>query len=200
MMRCSKLLFVLCNLLVVLAAPAAAKGADDASLAHERHTIDKRLAAEEVACYQKFAVNGCLRSARQQARSERAAVQQRDNALKDAARRERSAAHRQELQDKQAVTAEKVPPEDGAPSPAGPRVHRSAPPAQRAHRSAGKQSASAESPDQERARRAQDAARARQRLLDKQSAAAERAQAQQRRQAQREASGHPQAAPLSDPP
>jgi len=192
-MRHNKLFLVLCSLLVVVAGAVSAKETDEAQLKQERSAIDKRLAAAEAACYQKFAVNGCLRSARQQARSERAAVQQRENDLKDAARRERTDAHRQELQDKQAAAA-------AHPAPTGPRTHRPNPPAPSAHRSPANQSASVGNAEQARARRAQDAAQARQRLLDKQSAAAERAQALRRHQAQREASGHPQAAPLPDPP
>lgn len=199
-MRRNRLFLVLCGLLVVMAGAVSAKETEEARLKQERSAIDKRLAAEEAACYQKFAVNGCLRSARQQARSERAAVQQRENDLKNAARRERTDAHRQELQDKQAAAAEKAALGGAHPAPTGPRAHRPNPSAPSAHRSTANQSASAGNAEQARARRAQDAAQARQRLLDKQSAAAERAQAQQRRQAQREASDHPQAAPLPDPP
>jgi len=208
-MRHNKLFLVLCSLLVVAVGAVSAKETDETQLKQERSAIDKRLAAAEAACYQKFAVNGCLRSARQQARSERAAVQQRENDLKDAARRERTDAHRQELQDKQAAAAEKAALGGALPAPTGPQAHRPNPPApsahrstanQSAHRSPANQSVSAGNAEQARARRAQDAAQARQRLLDKQSAAAERAQALQRRQAQREASGHPQAAPLPDPP
>lgn len=199
-MRHNKLFLVLCSLLVVVAGAVSAKETDEAQLKQERSAIDKRLAAAEAACYQKFAVNGCLRSARQQARSERAAVQQRENDLKDAARRERTDAHRQELQDKQAAAAEKAALGGALPAPTGPRAHRPNPPAPSAHRSPANQSASVGNAEQARARRAQDAAQAHQRLLDKQSAAAERAQALRRHQAQREASGHPQAAPLPDPP
>jgi hypothetical protein len=159
--------------------------------AQERAAIDQRLAAEQAACYQQFAVNACLRGARQRARSAHDALQQRERALAEATRRERSERHRQALWDKQAAAAQGIPP------PAAPRPRASAP-APRAPQ-AGRAARAADARAEERARRSEDAARARQRLQDRQRAAAKRAEALRQRQAERAASGHAAPAPLPDP-
>ncbi|MGP1629072.1 MAG: hypothetical protein ACTS8S_01565 [Giesbergeria sp.] len=180
--------------LAVVACPVWAQGADDTALVHERAAIGKRLAREEAACYQQFAVNDCLRRARKQARIERAEVLQRESAAKDLIRRGRSDQRLQELQGKQESAASFIAERETHAEPRAFRTRRPSQPAARAPRRAVDQGVQAKAAEQ----RAKDAAQARQRQMDKQRAAAERAQAQKRRMAQRDAQGHAHPAPLPD--
>ena len=189
------LLQPLCFLL--LAAPALGQSADEMHQKQAHAAIAQRLATEEAACYQKFAVNDCLRRAHQKARIAQAHEQQQSSALKQAERLERSAQHQQELQEKQAsVRAQALPQEADAP-PHRTRKQGSSQSAPHAHGGSAEKAVAGRAA-QQRAR-AEQAAKARQRLLDKQREAAERQQARSRRQTQQGAQGHPSVAPLPDP-
>ena len=155
---------------------AAERAQNEKHLKEQRAAIDQRLAVQESACYQRFVVSSCLRSARRQAREERTLLQKAENA-------------RKEEPAPQSDTAHAKPP----------RAHSAAPLGARA---AGLSKAREVQAERARtsAQRALDAKAARERLLDKQRAAELRVQAQQRRQAQLDAKGHPHAAPLPDPP
>lgn len=177
---------------------AAERAHSEQHLKEQHAAIEQRLAAQESACYQRFAVSSCLRSVRRQAREERAALNASESTRKDALRRSRAAQHERNLQERQHQA------EDAAPPAVASTAH--PPRARRSEQLAGR----AASPSRirevqaERARthaqRAGDAEAARQRLLDKQRAAALRLQAHERRQARLDAKGHPHAAPLPDPP
>lgn len=187
------LLGALAAALAVLAGPAWGQAEDDSGLVQARAAIDQRLAAEEAACYQKFAVTDCLRRARRQARSERAALQQRESAAKAEIRRARSEQSRQALQDKQAAAASAAAQREPQAEPKAGR--RAGPTAPRAPRQAvGKRAKPIDT-----GQRTEEAARAHERQIEKQRAAAERAKAQQQRDAERAAQGRPRAAPLPDP-
>ncbi len=62
-----------------------------ARIAAERQAIAQRLSQQEVACYQRFAVEDCLRKARTQARTEDNALRREELEINDAERREKSA-------------------------------------------------------------------------------------------------------------
>lgn len=180
-----------------LAGPALGQSADELHQKQARAAIAQRLATEEAACYQQFAVNDCLRRARQKARTAQAHEQQQSSARKQAERLERSIQHQQELQEKQASVRAQATPQVADVQARGARKQR---PSQSTPHARGgdAEKALAERAAQQRAR-GEQAAKARQRLLDKQRQAAERQQARSRRQAQQGAQGHPSVAPLPDP-
>lgn len=68
------------------------RDAQRARIAAARSGIAERLRAEEAACYQRFAVEDCLRAARGQARVEDNRLRQQEQELNAIERRERSAA------------------------------------------------------------------------------------------------------------
>lgn len=66
----------------------------------ERRQQDARFAAEEAACYQRFAVNDCLREVRARRRAVFEDLRRQDIALNDAERRSRSAEQLRRTEDK----------------------------------------------------------------------------------------------------
>ena len=70
---------------------AAERAQNEKHLKEQRAAIDQRLAVQESACYQRFVVSSCLRSARRQAREERTLLQKAEDARKEELRRSRAA-------------------------------------------------------------------------------------------------------------
>lgn len=190
MTTCHLRLLPLC-LVLLLPAAFANDGNEDSHLKDQRAAIAEQLARQESACYQKFAVSDCLRRVRQQARSDRDALQSRENAAKERVRLERSAEHQQELQEKRNAAAMAAPAPYAKPGAAA--APRQSPPAPRVRTATDE--VLAERATKQRARAAQ-AAVAQQRRLEKQRAATKRDQARARRQAERDGKGGPAIAPL----
>jgi hypothetical protein len=172
------------------AAAAVDAAAERSALAAQRQEVERRFAAEEAACRQRFAVSGCIEEARLQRRRALAPLREREFALDDAGRKARAAERRQALAQKrqaaEARTASAPPlqartrePAASAPAAASRSRLERAPPSQSDEaRQAAVRSAAAER------RRSQ--------------AQADRARIEQR-QASRAASGKP-AVPLPLPP
>ena len=62
-----------------------------ARIRHERQAIDQTLSQAQAACYQRFAVEDCLRQARQTARTAHTDLRQQEAVLNEAQRRQRAA-------------------------------------------------------------------------------------------------------------
>ena len=186
-------LLPLCLALQLPAAHANAR-AEDGPLKDQRAAIAERLVRQEAACYQQFDVNGCLRRVRQQDRSDRDALQSRENSARERVRLERSAKHQQAQQEKRAAAAMAAPaPHAKSGTVRAPGQSQSALRA----RAAAADNVLAERATKQRARAAQ-AAVAQQRQLEKQRTATERKQARARRQAERDGKGDPAIAPLPE--
>lgn len=162
----------------------------------EEAVIAGQLKQAEAACYQRFAVEDCLRAERRSARAQRAVLQQREAVISDAERRERAAQRLKDIEQRQAARDAETPP---APRVSAPRQGKE-PDAQAPQLRARKQSEreAAARADQEKHRQSvqQQAARNRQYQLEKQQAANERKARLQQQQEQDKARGHVPAAPL----
>lgn len=87
--------FLFSLLLAATALPAwtqtqADNDAERARIARERSQSDARLASEEVACYQKFAVSDCLKAARARRRDLLSDLRRQELTLNDADRKRRA--------------------------------------------------------------------------------------------------------------
>lgn len=186
--------------------PGAAVAPPDGDRAAQRHAIERERAAvastlqqAETACYQRFAVEDCLRGARRTARTARAHLAQREVALEEAERRERAAQRLGDIAERQSAQPLPVPPaaNRAAVRPlAGERE-------QQAHERARQQQEKnaahqAQQAEQLRAREA-GAVEARRQFADKQKAAAARQARVRQLQADKAAAGSP-AAPLPSAP
>ena len=88
-----RLLFSLMLAAAALSAWAQTQAADAAErsrIARERSQADTRLASEEVACYQKFAVSDCLNAARARRRDVLSDLRRQELTLNDADRKRRA--------------------------------------------------------------------------------------------------------------
>ena len=106
-----------CSVVPVLVAPARAPteaGADSASasaaahrkterdrIAREREALTARRQQEEAVCYQRFAVEDCLRGVRVKARETHDRLRAQEIELNDAERREKAAERLRAIEDKQ---------------------------------------------------------------------------------------------------
>jgi len=158
----------------------------------EREAIDKNLQRTQVACYQRFAVEDCLRAARRQARTDHAVLRQQESLMDDRERRERAAQRLQSIEDRQSARAADAP----EPPAIAPRASRPGP-LPRARLPASPPDAARTSQEQRRQTLQMRAAEERQRQIEKQQAALERKARVQQRQAQEAARGHQPAAPLT---
>ena len=93
-------------------APLGAQGLSDAQIDAERARIDRERQANEArhvqeraACYQRFAVEDCLRESRRQLRSQTDDLRRQESALNDMQRKRRGAEQLQRLDEKQAAPA-----------------------------------------------------------------------------------------------
>lgn len=163
----------------------AERAAERQRIQQEKNAIAARLKQAETACYQRFAVEDCLRAARRGARAERAVLHQRESLIDDAERRERAQQRLKTVEQRQAAhSAEERP----APRVAASRPARATDPAvpeQRARKQSERE-ASARVSQEKRS----------QALEEKQQAAAERKARLLQQQEQEKARGHQPAAPL----
>lgn len=93
--------------LPVWAQTVAATGKSDfdaerARLSQERKVIEERFNAEQKACYQKFAVEGCLQESRQKRRTATDDIKRQEAAINDIERKQRGAAAMDKLEEKKA--------------------------------------------------------------------------------------------------
>ena len=79
------------GVLPVLAQTEPAVAAERARIAAERSQADTRFAAQEKACYRKFAVNDCLQAARSQRREVLSDLRRQELSLNEAERKGRAA-------------------------------------------------------------------------------------------------------------
>ncbi|WP_225783466.1 hypothetical protein [Xenophilus sp. Marseille-Q4582] len=79
--------------------------AERARIAAERKAIDARHAQERAACYQRFAVEDCLRASRRNLRAQTDDLRRQESALNDMQRKRRGAEQLQRLDEKQAAPA-----------------------------------------------------------------------------------------------
>lgn len=157
--------------------------------------IAASLAQQEAQCYQQFAVNRCLSVVREQARTERAALDKQEHLENSAARREAGEVHRRAREQRIAGREfDAARTADSVPGTADTTVRAAAKPAKAgANADLGQirqQRAAAQAQRDERA------LRARQRLADKRAAAQRRQASIERRSKDRTAQGKPRAAPL----
>ena len=92
----------------------------------ERERLEAQFTVEQSRCAERFAVTACVDEVRQRRRAALAVPKAQDQALDDAERRERAAARRQAVLDKQRRAAEMPSPAPAAPASVA-QVPRSAP-------------------------------------------------------------------------
>lgn len=172
---------------------SAARTAERKRIHLEQAAIATRLKQAETACYQRFAVEDCLRAERRQARAERAVLRQRESLLDDTERRERAALRLQDIEQRRDAAQQPLP-RVAASRPAkgqNPQV-----PEQRARRQSERTDVAQAGQAKRQQERQQQAARDRQRQQDKLRAASDRKARVQQEQEQEKARGHQPAAPL----
>lgn len=89
--------------LSVLAQTEAAVDAQSARIGAERNLVQQQFAAQEVACYRKFAVNDCLRANRAHRRDRLADLRRQELALNDAERKRRASEHVRSIEQRDAA-------------------------------------------------------------------------------------------------
>lgn len=159
----------------------------------ERDAIDQALQRTQVTCYQRFAVEDCLRAARRQARKEQAVLRQQESMMDDRERHERAAQRLQSNEERQSVRTADAP-SGVAPRASLPQKSPAALP--RAMPAASKPDTARTNPEQRRQALQQRAAVERQRQTEKQQAAQKRKARVQQRQEQDAARGRQPAATL----
>ncbi|MEO5795913.1 MAG: hypothetical protein ABIP34_13570 [Rhodoferax sp.] len=104
------LLCVLCSasVLAQIADGGLEVAAEHARINAERQQIEKRFAAEETACFQKFAVNDCRDASRARRRVEMADLRRQEISLNDAERKRKGAEQLQRME--QSAAAKDEPP------------------------------------------------------------------------------------------
>ena len=91
---------------LALAAPVRAdESSERERLAEEKRAVERRFAAEEVACRERFTVSACLEEVRRAKRKALADVDARQIALDDAERQRRAQARQARIERKQARRA-----------------------------------------------------------------------------------------------
>jgi hypothetical protein len=190
-----------------------ADSAQRARIAAERGQVGATFAAEEKACYQRFAVNDCLLQARAKRRAAMADLKRQETSLNDAERRRRAAQHQREIEERgspapqpRSAGGQPVPQRDReaqAAQRAADRARKQAgktPPAERsaeAQARAVHQQAQRQRKEADRQRRAQEAAQnVRQREAQEREAQERRAALDRRQQSRKK----PPARPLPVPP
>ena len=168
--------FLLSLLMLACVGPLWAQGLSDAQIAVERERIgeqrranDARHAQERTACYQRFAVEDCLRESRQRLRHQTDDLRRQESALNDTQRKRRGAEQLQRLDEKKSQ----------APAPAGGPLQQDAGEAQRSREDRADEHASSRAAMEAEAgkNRADFDARQRQRADDAASTAQRRAAA-----------------------
>lgn len=190
-------------------APVAPQGGDRGSqtereaqrhgFQRERAAVASTLRQAETACYQRFAVEDCLRGARRTARTARAQIAQREAILEEAERRERAAQRLSDIAERQSAQPQPVPRSANSPAVRSSEGERQQQAHERARQQQEKNTAhQAQQAEQQRAR-ATGEIEARRQFADKQKAAAERQERVRQLQADKAAAGPP-AAPLPAAP
>ena len=220
-MKKAGLLFAICSLVACAASVPAAAAQPDAAVAphlsdaashaqraqeradiqHAREALAQRRQREEAACYQRFAVEDCLRRVRTPLREQDDVLLQRELQVDEAERRDRAAQRRRMIEEQQAS--------QHGQKPAGERpalMHgqlRGQEQARQAHERAAQQvRQQAEHAAQQRQRIQQEpqrAAQARMRYEAKQRQAAERRARHARQQAEAASAGRKPVSPLPQP-
>lgn len=181
----------------VASALASTGGRDDTAEERERirkarGAIEDTLQRAQAACYQRFAVEDCLRAARRQAREAQAVLRQQETAMDDRERRERAAQRLKSIEERQSTRAADAPPVIGRGAPQPPATRQRAQPKPQAR----PPDAIAARQEERRLALQQRAEVERQRQAQKRQAALERKERLQQRQAQDAARGRQPAAPL----
>jgi colicin import membrane protein len=188
-------------------AAAAGRKAEHERIRREREAIGAERVAGEAQCYQRFAVEDCLKSVRSRARDAEGRLRVQEIELNDAERTEKAAARRRSIEDKQrslpATAAGNAEPGSTVRKPGhDPQAQKS----QRDHEAelrASQQRSRAQAQAQEQSRRsaesAQRAAEARARQAQARESASERRARVEKAQAEAAAKGRSPAAPLPAP-
>ena len=79
--------------------------AEQKRIHREREKLEVQTSAQEVVCYQRFAVNDCLRELRVRKRVEMDALRQQEIVLNDAKRKTRDMERSEQAQDKNSAAA-----------------------------------------------------------------------------------------------
>ena len=210
----------LCHAQTQVSAPSAAE--ERARLHHERQVVEQALAHAEAACYQRFAVEDCLRQARQTARTAQTDLRQQEAVINEAERRRRAAQRLEDIAERErnrSVPALMPPRIKEAPPAAQPLESEAAAPLPEAVKNPAALAAEREQQARQRARQQQQkrkahqanqaeavsaqaaaAANARQQREAKNAAAAQRRARLLQSQADDAAAGRVPAAPLSPAP
>lgn len=105
---CVSCLFGSASVLAQIADGGLEVAAEHARITAERQQIEKRFAAEETACFQKFAVNDCRDASRARRRVEMADLRRQEISLNDAERKRKGAEQLQRME--QSAAAKDEPP------------------------------------------------------------------------------------------
>lgn len=190
-----------------LAIAAAHRKAEHERIRHEREALSAMRQKEEAACYQRFAVEDCLRGIRAKARDAEDRLRAQEVGLNDAERKEKAAERLRSIEEKQKAVPAMPPAGKGADAvlrktPTDPQTTK----AQRDHdaeQRAQQQRSRAQVQASEQATRAavsaDRAAKARARHAEALKAAEERRARVGKSQADAAAQGHKPAAPLPAP-
>lgn len=175
---------------------AHARAAGREAVRKEREAIVRSLRQAEAGCYQRFAVEDCLRDARRHARDAQATLRQREAVWDEAERQERAARRQQDIQQRQNERAVPAPVRPAAPRGRLDPEADQAKAAQRADHLVQRQEDARKAQAQRRQAVQQQAAQARARHTERVQAAAARKARIQQRQAEDAAKGKKPAAPL----
>ena len=87
-------------LLAVAPASAAEDDAERERIKTERATVESRFKAQETACYRKFAVTDCVRTAQRERNAALAELRRQERVLNDAERKQRAAERQREVDER----------------------------------------------------------------------------------------------------
>lgn len=181
------------------AAPSSApsgvldRTAERERIRRERQAIDQSLQHAQAACYQRFAVEDCLRAARRRAREDLAVLRQQESMMDDSERRERAALRLRSIEERQSIRAAEALPAS-VPRASPPQASQAALP--RVRPPVRDPETTHANKEERRQALQQRAAAERQRQAEKLQATQERKVRVQQRQAQDAARGRKPAAPL----
>lgn len=179
---------------------------------HQRQAIGKALRQAEVACYQRFAVEDCLRQERQSVHKAKARLRQQEAVLDQAQRRERATQRLKVIGARASTQPVPVPavsptrdatrsrPEKGQKKPHSDPANRDQQARERARQQQEKRTAHQASQAAAVSSQAAQAAKARQQQEEKNAAAAQHKAQVLQAQADNAAAGRTPAAPLSPRP
>lgn len=182
---------------------ASERKAERERIAEARKAIAAEQTQTKAACYQRFAVEDCLRAARAKAREAEAPLKAREMLINDAERKEKAAERVKSIEERQG-TAPGHPPASRPVSavrqePAAQAERRQQDAQRRADEQRSREQSRAKEQPQRDAAQATRAAEARERHEQTLKAAAERKQRLERQQAEDAAAGRKPAAPLPAP-